>query len=123
MSAEVSFLPLLYPDVTFDEDEKSITRFQESGKGIVYLSQQLQVNQKLVFKVEKVNADPIVHVLNDEEMHAMKVGLTDCDRTSLENHPYHLFDICQQDFDCGGKSLCVLIRDAAEGDEITLERR
>ena len=116
--------PLLYPDILVDDDLRSVERLlTEGGKGIFYCAQELSINTRLILRVDKINSSPIIHILNDEEIHCLKVGVTDCPPDSVNDYPYHFIDACKIDHDCGGSSITVPILEVQnEGDEIILEK-
>ena len=119
-----SIVNLGYPDVLVDNENKTIERLPGTeGKGIFYCREELTQDNRLVLRVDKINADPIIHILNDEELHCMKVGLTDCDAESLEEYPFHFMEPCKVDFDCKGNSITVTIMEInSEGDEVVLDK-
>lgn len=125
---EVTFLPVAYPDFDLSPDKKSVTRVQESSKGVLYLSQPLRIGQKVVFRVRRVNKNKTILVDDEDEEEedsakGLTIGLTTCNRRSIEDHLFHLLDICRPGLECGGKSLTISIPQASEGNEISIERR
>jgi hypothetical protein len=120
-----SIVNLGYPEILVDEDAKTIERLPgtNGGKGIAYCQEPLTQDNRLVLRVDKINPDPIIHILNEEDLHCMKIGLTDCDASSLEEYPFHLMEACKPDYDCNGHSITVTIMEVKnEGDEVVFDR-
>jgi len=128
MSAASQFgiFELNYPNILIsNQDNPKIQRLPdaEGGLCIVYCDQELTLENRLIVRVDKINSDSFLHILNEEDSHSMKIGVTDCPPHSLDDFPFHLYEACKPDYDCRGNSITVTITEVSnERDEVMLEK-
>lgn len=106
-------------NLSLSEEYRLVTRDNKEGSSIVYLAEDLGVEDAINFSVESVDAPE----RGSNEL-SLKVGFTTCDSSIVSNFPAHLIEPCQPSHDCMGKTMTVNVKNAnLIGDEIRVERK
>lgn len=106
-------------NLSLSQELRVVTRKNREGSGIVYLTEELAVDEPCCFRVEAV--DPLFEGLNSL---SLVVGLTTCDSSIVTNFPSHVIEPCQPSHDCMGHTMTIRITCAhLIDDEIRMQRK
>lgn len=106
-------------NLTLNHDHSVVTRTNREGSGLVYMMEELAVDESCCFMVEAV--DDVIDGLNSL---SLVIGLTTCDPSVITNFPSHVIEPCQPSHDCMGHTMTIQITCAhLLEDEIRMQRK